>query len=156
MYKLSRPPSAAFPALSFSVGPLPPVPAVWTLGVSCRTPSRVVRSLRHCPYLWPETPRELVSARIDFSSVLSKYRIKDASPQITSKVNKRNELSLPIFFDWKLGECGPRCCSGFFENGATPKCKLAPRPTENYICQRTQWELCVYQCQLDFDFSFHR
>src|SRR5258708_19576333 len=50
-----------FPALSFSAGPLDPAPAVRAPGVSCRTQSRVVRSHRHSPHLWPKTPRELQS-----------------------------------------------------------------------------------------------
>ena len=59
--KLSGPPSAALPSSHFSAGPLPPAPAVWAPGGSCRTLSRVVRSTDIAEHFGPETPGELDS-----------------------------------------------------------------------------------------------
>ncbi len=72
-----------FPALSFSAGPLDPAPAVGAPGVSCRTQSRDVRSHRHSPHLWPETPGELESKRIGFPLILSEDRFQDALFEIS-------------------------------------------------------------------------
>ncbi len=73
-----------FPALSFSAGPLDPAPAVGAPGVSCRTQSRVVRSHRHSPHLWPKTPGELVlSTRMILPLVLSENRFQDALFEIS-------------------------------------------------------------------------
>ena len=72
-----------FPALSFSAGPLHPAPAVGAPGVSCRTQSRDVRSHRHSPHLWPETPGELESKRIALPLVLGEDRFEYALFEIS-------------------------------------------------------------------------
>ena len=72
-----------FPALSFSAGPLDPAPAVRAPGVSCRTQSRDVRSHRHSPHLWPETPGELESKHIALPLVLGEDAFQDALFEIS-------------------------------------------------------------------------